>query len=320
MNPSSPTAASHPARPTPSAVRGRALITGLRGFTGSYLAQELEADGYEVFGTAHGNEELANNIFAVDLCDRQRLNEVIADVRADVVFHLAAIANVAHDDIEVIYHTNLIGTHNLLQALAANDHAPRAVLLASSANIYGNATVEPIDEQVVARPENDYAVSKSAMEKMARLWQNILPLTIVRPFNYTGVGQSESFLLPKIVAHFRRQASVIELGNLDVARDFSDVRTVVGAYRRLVQTAAPGQTFNVCSGCGYSLQEVIDMLQRIAGYEIEVRINPAFVRANEVKRLVGSNAKLLDAIGELTPISLHETLTWMYQEEPMVNF
>lgn len=314
MIPSHPAAIGQTSLATPSAVRGRALITGLRGFTGRYLAQELSADGYEVFGTAHGSEELANNVFAVDLCDRLRLQQVIADVRADVVFHLAAIANVAHGDVEAIYRTNLIGTRNLLQALAAGDHAPRAVLLASSANIYGNATVEPIDEQVPACPENDYAVSKSAMEQMARLWHSALPLTIVRPFNYTGVGQSESFLLPKIVAHFRRRAEFIELGNLDVVRDFSDVRTVVGAYRKLVHTAAPGQTFNVCSGRGYSLQEVIDMLQQIVGHAIEVRVNPAFVRANEVKRLVGSNARLLGAIGELSSIGLEQTLTWMCQE------
>ncbi|MEO8407778.1 MAG: GDP-mannose 4,6-dehydratase [Oxalobacteraceae bacterium] len=312
MNPSSPVAIGQTTLTTPSAIRGRALITGLRGFTGSYLAQELSADGYEVFGTAHGGEELADNIFGVDLCDRQRLREVIAKVHPDVVFHLAAIANVAHGDAEAFYRTNLIGTRNLLQALAANDHVPRAVLLASSANIYGNATVEPIDEQVVACPENDYAVSKSAMEQMARLWHSALPLTIVRPFNYTGVGQSESFLLPKIVAHFRRRANVIELGNLDVARDFSDVRTVVDAYRKLVQTAAPSQTFNVCSGRGYSLQEVITMLQQIAGYEIEVRVNPAFVRANEVKRLVGSNARLRAEIGSLDAIPLVDTLRWMY--------
>lgn len=298
----------------PTAVRGRALITGLRGFTGRYLAQELSADGYEVFGTAHGGEEPASNVSAVDLCDRQRLQQVISDVRPDVVFHLAAIANVAHGDVEAIYRTNLIGTRNLLQALAANDHAPRAVLLASSANIYGNATVEPIDEQVPACPENDYAVSKSAMEQMARLWHSALPLTIVRPFNYTGVGQSENFLLPKIVAHFRRRDAVIELGNLDVVRDFSDVRSVVAAYRKLVETAASGQTFNICSGQGYSLQEVIGMLQQISGHNMAVRVNPAFVRANEVKRLVGDNAKLCGAIGGLVSISLHETLTWMCQE------
>lgn len=296
----------------PTAVRGRALITGLRGFTGRYLAQELSADGYEVFGTAHGSEELASNVSAVDLCDRRRLQQVISDVRPDVVFHLAAIANVAHGDVEAIYRTNLIGTRNLLQALAANDHAPRAVLLASSANIYGNATVEPIDEQVPACPENDYAVSKSAMEQMARLWHSALPLTIVRPFNYTGVGQSENFLLPKIVAHFRRRDAVIELGNLDVVRDFSDVRSVVAAYRKLVETAASGQTFNICSGQGYSLQEVIGMLQRISGHDMAVRVNPAFVRANEVKRLVGSNARLLAEIGSLDDIPLVDTLRWMY--------
>lgn len=312
MIPSDPAAIGQTEPAAPSTLRGRALITGLRGFTGRYLAQELSADGYEVFGTAHGGEELASNVFAADLGDRQRLQQIIADVRPDVVFHLAAIANVAHGDVEALYRTNLIGTRNLLQALAANDHVPRAVLLASSANIYGNATVEPIDEQVAACPENDYAVSKSAMEQMARLWHNALPLTIVRPFNYTGVGQSESFLLPKIVAHFRRRDSAIELGNLDVARDFSDVRTVVDAYRRLVQSAASGQTYNICSGRGYALQEIIGMLQQIAGYEIEVKVNPAFVRANEVKRLVGSNARLQAEIGSLNAIPLVDTLEWMY--------
>lgn len=305
-----------PATPAPSATpatRGRVLVTGLRGFTGQYLAQALEQDGYEVFGTAHGTEAAGDHVFAVDLCDRAQLEKVVADLRPDLVFHLAAIANVAHGDAEAFYRTNLVGTRNLLQALAANDHVPQSVILASSANIYGNATVEPIDEQVPPRPENDYAVSKSAMEQMARLWQDKLPLTIVRPFNYTGVGQSENFLLPKIVGHFRRRATMIELGNLDVARDFSDVRTLVDAYRKLALHATPGQTFNVCSGHGTTLQEVIVMLQEIAGYAIEVRVNPAFVRANEVKRLVGSNARLLQQIGTLEQIALPDTLRWMYE-------
>jgi nucleoside-diphosphate-sugar epimerase len=190
---------------------------------------------------------------------------------------------------------------------------PSSVLLASSANIYGNADVAVIDEDVAPAPANDYAVSKLAMEYMARLWMNRLPITIVRPFNYTGVGQAENFLLPKIVAHFRKGARRIELGNLAIARDFSDVRMVARSYRRLLAAAPAGESFNVCSGRSHSLDSVIDMMSDIAGYRIDVHVNPAFVRANDVLTLAGSNARLAAAIGPIAPTPLVDTLRWMYQ-------
>ncbi|WP_261508641.1 NAD-dependent epimerase/dehydratase family protein [Burkholderia multivorans] len=290
----------------------RALITGLGGFTGKYLAQSLAAAGYRVFGTAHGAELASPDTYQVDLCDRAALAKVVADVQPDVVAHLAAIAFVAHGDAEAIYRTNVIGTRNLLEALAGLDKRPSAVLLASSANIYGNAAVEIIDESVEPNPANDYAVSKLAMEYMARLWRDKLPIVVARPFNYTGVGQSPQFLLPKIVSHFQRGERVIELGNIDVERDFSDVRRVVDAYRRLLQLAPAGGVFNVCSGRAVSLKSVIAMMEQIAGYSIEVRVNPAFVRANEVRRLQGDGSRLLAAVGELEDIPLENTLRWMF--------
>lgn len=290
----------------------RALITGMRGFTARFLEQELLQAGYQVFGTVLQASD-ADHLFAVDLCDRVGLNAVVEQVKPDVVVHLAAIAFVAHNDAEAMYRVNVVGTRNLLQALADCRHTPSCVLLTSSANIYGNASVEPITEEVPAMPANDYAVSKLAMEHMARLWFDRLPIVITRPFNYTGVGQAENFLLPKIVSHFRQARGQIELGNLDVARDFSDVRVVVASYRRLLELAPVGQTFNICSGVAVSLFEVLAMMNKMAGYEIHVSVNPAFARANEVKRLVGSHAKLQAVIGEIAPIPLLETLRWMYQ-------
>jgi GDP-6-deoxy-D-talose 4-dehydrogenase len=294
-----------------------ALITGINGFTGRRLVAELQRAGFTVFGIGQEASTIDDTTTVkCDLTDRRLIMETVNRLCPDVAIHLAGIAFAAHDDVEMLYRTNIVGTRNLLEALCSCTSTARAVLLASSANIYGNADVELIDERVVAAPANDYAVSKLAMEYMARLWADKLPITIVRPFNYTGVGQSGNFLLPKIVDHFKRRAPVIELGNIDVVRDFSDVRTVVDCYRRLLQRDSIGKSgdvFNICSGVGHSLLEAIEMMREISGHSPEIRVNPAFVRANEVKKLVGSRQKLENAIGKIASIPLHETLRWMYK-------
>jgi nucleoside-diphosphate-sugar epimerase len=251
---------------------------------------------------------------AVDLTDRAAVAAAVQSLQPDVIVHLAAIAFVAHSDVEQIYRVNVVGTRNLLEAAAALPKKPQAVLLASSANIYGNADVEVIHEDVPAAPANDYAVSKLAMEYMARLWMDKLPIIMVRPFNYTGVGQAENFLLPKIVAHFKRRETRIELGNLQVWRDFSDVRVVAACYRHLLAApGAAGQVFNVSSGKAYSLGEALEMMAAIAGYRIDVHVNPAFVRANEVVRLTGDNRRLQAVVGAIAPLPLQDTLRWMYE-------
>ena len=289
-----------------------ALITGITGFTGRYLHEALRLRGYRVAGIALG-QPAEHLLYGCDLLDQGRLAQAVAEIQPDVVAHLAAIAFVAHGDADAIYRTNVVGTRNILEALAALPKPPRSVLLASSANVYGNTSVDPIDEAVVPQPANDYAVSKIAMEYVARLYMEWLPVTIVRPFNYTGVGQSLSFLLPKIVDHFSRSAQEIELGNLDIARDFSDVRTVVEAYARLLEVAPAGEVFNVCSGVATNLQEVLELLGGMAGYAIKVRTNPTLVRASEVRRLRGSQARLDAAIGEVPRIPLADTLRWMLE-------
>lgn len=290
--------------------RPRALVTGLTGFTGRYVAAELAQVGYDVVGFGHGEVD-RDDCRAVDLTDRAAVEDGVAWADADVVIHLAAIAFVAHGDVDAIYGVNVLGTRNLLEALASAPRKPELVLIASSANIYGNAQVEPITESTPPDPQNDYAVSKISMEYMARLWAQRLPIVVTRPFNYTGVGQGDNFLLPKIVKHFRDGADAIELGNIDVWRDFLDVRSVAFAYRRLVETRPLGGVFNICSGQAHSLREVVAMAADLVGRPIEIRLNPAFVRANEVRRLVGSNRHLVEAIGHLPDIPLKETIRWM---------
>ena len=293
-------------------MRPRALITGLEGFTGRYLAETLQTAGYEVFGTSHGDPTESRGRFPVDLCDREQVQRMAEELRPDLVAHLAAVSFVAHGDVDAIYRVNIMGTRNLLESLASLNRPPRAILLASSGNVYGNAPVEVIDESVPPAPANDYAVSKLAMEYMARLWMDRLPIVIVRPFNYSGIGQAPQFLLPKIVGHFQRRERVIELGNMDVERDFSDVRTVAEVYAALLQKAPAGEIVNICSGRVHSLRQVLAMMAEIAGYPIEARVNPAFVRANEVRRLQGNPARLHRLLGSLRHIPLQETLRWMY--------
>ena len=297
----------------------RALVTGAAGFTGRYVAQALADRGHEVHGLVHRHEAGPVAGFAqthaADLADLDSVKKIVADVRPDFVVHLAAIAFVAHGDVEQMYRTNIVGTRQLLEALAGASPAPSSVLLASSANIYGNTREGVLDETVPPAPANDYGVSKLAMEYVARLYAARLPITIIRPFNYTGRGQDPSFLLPKIVAHARERVPVIQLGNLDVARDFSDVRTVAAAYAKLLtEPAAIGETYNISSGHAVSLRSVVEMVSELSGHPLQVTVNPALVRANEVRSLRGSAAKLESAIGPLDTIPLRQTLSWMLQE------
>lgn len=286
------------------------LITGVTGFTGRHLARELEASGYTVFGIGRTESE---NVFSCDLFDKHGLIDILARVNPDMVVHLAGVAFVADDDIDTMYRTNVIGSRNLLAAIDESGINPSSIILASSANVYGNSNVQSITEDTPSAPINDYAVSKQCMENMAKLWFDKLPITIVRPFNYTGVGQSLNFLLPKIVENFKKKSPILELGNLDVIRDFSDVRSVARCYRLLLESDTHGSFFNICSGKGHSLKEVLDLTSEITDHRPEIRVNPDFVRANEVHQLIGSRAKLDSVIGSSPNIPLRETLKWMLE-------
>lgn len=288
-----------------------ALVTGAAGFTGRYVTRAFQRAGYRVVGWGNRAVEAAHVDSLVELTDPFQVERALKDVQPDVVVHLAGIAFVAHQDIGSIYQVNILGARNLLAGLQQCAKQPSKVLLASSANIYGNVG-GILDERRAPLPANDYAVSKIAMEYMCRQFHETLPITVVRPFNYTGVGQSEAFLIPKIVSHFRRRESMIELGNINVGRDFNDVRNVAESYLRLATEGRDGHAYNLCTGVEHKLADVIAMMSRIAGYEIEVRVNPAFVRENEVHTLVGDPAKLRNAIGELPSIPLASTLQWMY--------
>lgn len=275
------------------------LLTGAAGFTGLHLAEAARQAGYEV------------HPLSADLTDAKAVAAETAATEPDYVVHLAAISAITHADEEAFYRVNLFGTQNLLKALCALHKPPKRVLLVSSSNVYGNVLVSPIAESTCPVPVNHYAISKLAMERLAGMFADRLALIIVRPFNYTGVGHDARFVIPKLIEHFNRRVAEVELGNLDVEREFNDVRTVCEAYLRLLQLGQPGQTYNVCSGRPVSLKSVIDTLKHITGHDLLVNVNPDFVRANEVHRLCGSPAKLEACIGPLQHPPLEDMLRWM---------
>lgn len=279
------------------------LLTGANGFTGLFFRSVAEAAGHQVVA------------LQTDLTLKAALHEEVQQAAPDTVVHLAAISFVGHADDTAFYAVNVVGTMNLLAGLAALPVKPTKVLLASSANVYGNCDASPIAETQPPAPVNHYAMSKLAMEHMARTYLDRLPIVFSRPFNYTGPGQTPNFLIPKLVSHFAKRASTIELGNLHVEREFNDVRMVCDAYLALLTRGEPGEVYNVCSGLPYTLEHVIALLTSITGHTMDVQVNPAFVRANEVHRLCGSPDKLLTCTGPLKSYSIESTLEWMLKSQ-----
>lgn len=295
----------------PVSLFNRLLITGITGFSGIHLERYFQNRGFEVFGTTE-NEPKEQNHFQCDLRKHEEIDDLVTMLKPTHVIHMAAISFVGEKDISRIYDVNVVGTCNLLDALSNLEVAPKKVVLASSATIYGNQNSEVIDESMCPKPVNHYGCSKLSMEQMAVNYQNNFSIIITRPFNYTGPGQAEHFLIPKIVAHYRQKKSHIELGNLHVEREFNDVFDVCQIYEKLLTSSASSKTVNLCTGRGIALLDVIEMMNEISGYTIEVKVNPAFVRPNEIKRLVGDTDELRSLIGEVPLRKFCETLQTMY--------
>jgi GDP-6-deoxy-D-talose 4-dehydrogenase len=282
------------------------LVTGADGFTGQHLCSRAAKAGYEVVK------------LKADLLDREALQNEVLLVQPDLVAHLAAISFVGSPDKISFYAVNVIGTTNLLDAILKLSKAPFKVLLASSANVYGNCEISSIGENVVPNPINHYAASKLAMEKMALTYSDKISVVITRPFNYTGPGQDINFVIPKLVDHFLNKKSSISLGNIDVEREFNNVEMVCESYLELLNHGMPGEIYNVCSGAAYSLQFVIDMLTKLTGHSIKVHIDPKFVRKHEISLLKGDPGKLNHLLRQdsetLARQSIESTLQAMLNE------
>ncbi|MFA5216701.1 GDP-mannose 4,6-dehydratase [Sulfuricurvum sp.] len=287
----------------------RLLITGIESFTGHYVRDLFETHGYEVYGTVFSGAK-RDKIYPCDITNSDAINAVISEVRPDIVIHLAAITFVPDGDSSAIYDVNLFATLNLLDALLKHHSSVSKVILPSTSNVYGNIALESISENECPQPLSHYALSKYAMEQMGRNYFTQLPIILTRPFNYTGVGQAEQFIVPKIVAHFRAKKRILELGNIDIYRDFSDVRDVAQAYLILAESSLSSEVINIASNTIYSLREIITIAEKASGHHLDIVTNPAFVRANEILRLGGDNTRLRN-LGWSPVFEIEETIAWM---------
>jgi nucleoside-diphosphate-sugar epimerase len=276
----------------------------LEGFTGYYLKSQLIQLGYSVIGLRS------------DLTHRESVIQELFEIKPECVVHLAGISFAAHNDISSIYNVNVQGSVNLLDGVAELESPPHKVILASSATVYGNVESSVLSETLCPKPVNHYGCSKLSMENLARNYAERFPLLFVRPFNYTGIGHAEHFLIPKIVKAYKNREQSIELGNLEVSREFNDVRDVVKIYADLLTCETDEQVVNLCSGKTVSLMKVIDLMNKIAGYRIEVQVNNDFVRKNEIKELSGDFHLLKELVNPTFNHKIEDTLRWMYESSP----
>jgi len=280
----------------------KVFVTGAEGFSGRYLCAYLKNLGYEVFEATTQN---------CDICDTKSIKDALK-FDPDFVIHLAGIS-FAPSDAELIFKVNFAGSKNLLDALGEQRKKPKRVILASSASVYGAQEAGVLSENLTPHPLSAYAKSKLKMENLAKDYD--LDILITRPFNYTGAGQSVNFLIPKIVSHFKRNASVIKLGNLTPKREYNNVLDVVKIYEKLLNLKTGERIFNIGSGKGYGIGEILDFMREISGRDIKVEQNPAFMRADEPEEITADTARL-EANGlNLCKTHIKQTLKWMYENE-----
>jgi GDP-4-dehydro-6-deoxy-D-mannose reductase len=296
------------------------LVTGASGFVGRALLAMAGPGGIGPFARVQPLTD------AVDLRQPDRLREALAGKLPDAVIHLAAISFVP-DSIarpRETYDVNLHGTINLLDALLEQGFGG-AFLYVSSGDVYGAVLPRalPIREDCLPRPRNPYSASKLAAEAYCYQLSRRSPVRVLiaRPFNHIGPGQSERFAVAgfaKQIAEIKqgRRAPQIEAGNLDVTRDFSDVRDVVRAYLKLLERGTSGEAYNVCSGVERNVGEVLGRMLELSGVRAEVKQVSDKLRPNEQTRHYGTNRKLCEDTGWVPEVPFEQSLcdlldSWM---------
>jgi len=304
----------------------KALITGINGFAGSWLADELLKKKAKVAGTVQpgtGTENIDHvkndlSLFKVDLLDKKGLEKVLSSSSPDVIFHLAGASSVKESftDPKKSIDINVNGSLNLFEAV--KNFAPQAtLLLVTSSEIYGESLSPDIvtDENSLIRPKSPYAVSKAALDMMGRVYSlsNELKIVIARPFSHVGPRQNNNYFVSTVACQIAEiikgaMSAEINLGNLEVYRDFTDVRDMVRAYILLAQKGRAGEAYNICSGQSYLLKDLVNNLIELSKKKISVKLDLARLRKTDLYNMKLSNAKIKAETGWEPRIKIKQTL------------
>jgi len=294
----------------------KALLTGINGFVGRHLSAELTANKYTVYGMDIAGSKNKNTA-CIDLLNKQALKEYVFKVRPNMIFHLAAQANVGLSwrKPQLTYEVNVLGTLNLLEAVRELV-IPCRVVLVGSADQYGvvGTLNNPISEETALSPKNPYAASKKAQEEIAEIYTKAFNMDILltRSFNHSGPGQGLGFLIPDvchgIVQVEKGKSDFFKVGNLEAVRDFSDVRDIVIAYRQLGESGHSGDVYNVGSGVGRKAQDILDILLAMAEKKPLVAQDESRMRPSDTPVLFCDNTKLKKHTGWEPTIPLDKTL------------
>ncbi|HEB59228.1 MAG TPA: NAD-dependent epimerase/dehydratase family protein [Gammaproteobacteria bacterium] len=282
------------------------LVTGADGFVGKYVCQAV--DGLELIDEAG----------AIDIRERTRIRDFLADRLPEQVIHLAAQSHVpaSFEDPETTFAINFHGTFNLLSALQECGFRGRFLYI-SSGDIYGRVTEDqlPITEEMPARPRNPYAVSKVAAEALCYQFSQTggFECVIARPFNHIGAGQSDHFAVSDFsrqIVSIKRHAKplVLKAGDVDVTRDFLDVRDVVSAYLLILEKGINGECYNVCSGRETRIRDIITLISQECGLEMSIEQDLSRFRPSEQRRMCGDNSRLVKQTGWKQKYSLQESV------------
>jgi GDP-4-dehydro-6-deoxy-D-mannose reductase len=302
----------------------RLLVTGIAGFVGGHLVDYLRAEQpqVEILGldSRPGPRVRALQVetIAADVEDPAAVRDALGQLRPDGILHLAAQSSPQRslEDPGGTLRTNVLGLLNLLEGARAHGLAPR-VLAVGSAEEYGR--VEPSDlplrEDAPLRPLTPYAVSKVAQGFVGLQYALSagLPVVRTRTFHHTGPRRGENFAESSFARQLAeieagRREPVLEVGNLDAVRDFTDVRDVVRAYWALLERGRAGEVYNVCSGTGIRMRDLLQVLIGVSGLRIDVRVDPARLRASDVPELVGDPSRIRADLGWQPSIPLERSL------------
>ena len=305
-------------------MRRKVIITGANGFTGKYLIKELNRHGFCVIGTWHNNPPDNGNEAAwrhIDLLKPEECENLLNTEKPDAIIHLAAQNNVvvAKGNPRRTIENNILGTVNILEAARKSSGSVRCILAGSAAVYDAEKSGASMEEEFIIKPKNIYAVTKVSQEQIAECFSGDYGMDIIctRPFNYSGYLQAESCFIPSLCRQVSEISKgkcdpVLTMGNLNVSRDFLDVRDVADAYRLLLGNDVPAGIYNIASGKSVKLMDITEYLCNKSGMEIEIRTDPALIRKHDIPYICGNAAKLKAATGWKTKYSVFDTVDWIY--------